>query len=494
MLRFPILDLKMFEFTNWTLEEGNGQWQTSVKPPTDSTENHEDPSELFLEDEIAIVRQFQFSSEAQSMSVIVRDLSSNLFKIFCKGSPEKLKMIADPKTIPDDFHTVLDKYAENGYRVIAVGMRVLPSNFKAVKIDKLIRSEVEKDIQFLGLIVFENRIKKETKPIIEELHNANMRSIMVTGDHIQTALSVARECRMITSNTVIIVKADEDHGKAQYYCYLNNNAVQPFQMQSTETKLTMDYTFATDGKSFNIIRDHFPEVFDRLCTRGSVFARMTPDQKEFLIEELQELGYYVAMCGDGANDCGALKAAHAGISLSEAEASVASPFTSKRPNISCVPDLIREGRAALVTSIGIFKYMAGYSLTQYATVIFMYEFDTNLTDLQYLYIDLFLITVFAFFFGMTKAYEGELAKRPPNSSLVHIIPIMSLLLQLMLIVPFQMGALFYTQGQDWFVPFNYSNPDYSGTSAEDIFKESSIELKEVLYLFFSILQYCQLFS
>ena len=118
-----------------------------------------------------------------------------------------------------------------------------------------------------------------------------MKTIMVTGDHIQTALSVARECRMITSNNVIILKADEDHGKPQYYCHLNNNSVQPFQMQ-TETKLTLDYTFATDGKSFNIVRDHFPEVFDRLCTRGSVFARMTPDQKEFLIEELQELGTY----------------------------------------------------------------------------------------------------------------------------------------------------------------------------------------------------------
>ena len=51
--------------------------------------------------------------------------------------------------------------------------------------------------------------------------------------------------------------------------------------------------------------------------------------------------------------------------------------------------------------------MAAYSLTQYASVLLLYEIGSNLSDIEYLYIDLFLITVFAFFFGLTKAYEGE---------------------------------------------------------------------------------------
>ena len=78
------------------------------------------------------------------------------------------------------------------------------------------------------------------------------------------------------------------------------------------------------------------------------------------------------MCGDGCNDCGALKAAHAGISLSLAEASVAAPFTSKNVHIGCVPYLIREGRATMVSSFASFKFGVGFCFTQLIAVLMVF--------------------------------------------------------------------------------------------------------------------------
>jgi hypothetical protein len=79
----------------------------------------------------------------------------------------------------------------------------------------------------------------------------------------------------------------------------------------------------------------------KMLVKGQIFARMSPDEKHELVEKLQSLEYCVGFCGDGANDCGALKAADVGVSLSEAEASVAAPFTSRSFEINCVVQLIR---------------------------------------------------------------------------------------------------------------------------------------------------------
>lgn len=163
-----------------------------------------------------------------------------------------------------------------------------------------------------------------------------------------------------------------------------------------------------------------------------------------------------------------VRAAHAGISLSEAEASIASPFTSRRPDISCVPDLIREGRAALVTSFGLFKFMCTYSLCQFLSVSILYWIGTNLADFQFLYIDLFLATLLAVTFGFTAAAR-EVSPYPAPQRMLSIKSIASIVAQIFVICAFQVFIFKFTEQQIWFTPFTFpgdtNNYDtYQGTS------------------------------
>jgi cation-transporting ATPase 13A3/4/5 len=54
-----------------------------------------------------------------------------------------------------------------------------------------------------------------------------------------------------------------------------------------------NFKLVVTGKTWAVIRDSFPELLPRICTRGAVFARMSSEQKQQLVQELQGLGYYV---------------------------------------------------------------------------------------------------------------------------------------------------------------------------------------------------------
>ncbi|GFQ89258.1 probable cation-transporting ATPase 13A4, partial [Trichonephila clavata] len=127
-----------------------------------------------------------------------------------------------------------------------------------------------------------------------------------------------------------------------------------------------------DGETFNLIRQYDSELLKKVVLKGAIFARMLPEHKLYLIESFQNLGYHVGMCGDGANDCGALKTAHTGVSLSMAEASVAAPFTSTQQNVQCIPTLIREGRATLVSTYDSFRYMVCYTFSFLLAILFLF--------------------------------------------------------------------------------------------------------------------------
>ncbi|XP_073986306.1 polyamine-transporting ATPase 13A3-like isoform X2 [Rhodnius prolixus] len=453
------LDVKIFESINWKFEE----------PTIDDVTKYDvlAPSivypKLDIEHiEFGILHQFQFSSKLQRMSVICRKLGSQDAIVYCKGAPEAIASLSVPESVPSDLANQLRKYTQLGFRVLAMAVKIL-ENFSFHKIDKLTREEVEKDLCLVGFIVLENRLKTETIPTIKTLKDAEIKVVMITGDNLQTAVSVAKECSIIDPNDVTIeVNLINERDKPPELIYTvvhrrenlpNIRNFEDYLLTSCECKLT------TNGKTWEYLREHLPDLVQKLITNGVVFARMTSEQKQQLVVDIQKQGFYVAMCGDGANDCGALKAAHVGISLSEAEASVASPFTSQEQNIACVPKIIKEGRAALITSFGIFKFMILYSLTEFFSTVFLYTIDSNLTDFEFLIIDVGFVVNFAFLFGHVKAYKGPLVSQTPPSTMLHIIPLTSMFLHLLCIVVMQVVAFYLVRQFSWYVPFKYVNRD-----------------------------------
>ncbi|CAH0549371.1 unnamed protein product [Brassicogethes aeneus] len=479
------LDLKMFNSTKWEFDEIPSMDMIVFKSPKGTSD--EDSCE------IGIIKEFPFSSSSQRMGVIASRVEGDYpphFEFYCKGSPEMILNFVRDDSVPDNFQEVFEDYTHKGYRVIALAHKRLTTT-KITKIKNMSREDVENDLTLLGLIVLENRLKPITQSCIRSLNDAKIRVIMVTGDNILTALSVAKKCDMITDNqSVITVNTDNNNPPNLYYTLtqtksskmpkdhsiLSNSVSVNVETEETfinsvkEYKDSVNYNnyrFAMTGKTWAILKEYHPELLQKIVARGSIFARMSPENKQQLVQELQGIGYIVAMCGDGANDCGALKAAHTGISLSEAESSVASPFTSQTSDISCVEQVIREGRAGLVTSFGIFKYMAAYSMCQFTSVLILYSMDLNLTDMEFLFIDLGIIATFTYFFGKTESYN-KLVKETPLSSLISIIPIFSLFCHMVFVVLFQTASFQYLKTQPWYEPFN-------GTGREDKDDNASME-------------------
>ncbi|XP_069120261.1 polyamine-transporting ATPase 13A3-like isoform X2 [Argopecten irradians] len=502
------IDLIMFGATKWELIEP-GQEETRfdqmaptiVKPVAAINNIYNDSFDSNFQlpvDEIGIIRQFTFSSTLQRMSVITRKLRDSHFELYMKGAPEKIITLCKSDTVPVDFHDVLTEYTQRGLRVLGLAWRPLPKKLKFTKIQRIQREQVEKDLRFLGLMVMENRLKPSSESVIHDLKEANIRPVMVTGDNMLTALSVARECGMIDhKDNIILVQAYPSQGMTEAsleYIYtdskepedldlitLSGGRIGNVDISEKFNEVNSKYHLATDGRSWAVIRQYFPDIIPKLAVKGTVFARMSPEQKAQLVEELQELEYYVGMCGDGANDCGALKTAHAGISLSEAEASVASPFTSKTPTIECVPTLIREGRAALTTSFGIFKYMCMYSLVMFTTITVLYWKSANMSDFQFLYIDMILLTTLSVTFSWTGPYF-KLVREPPLLKLIGISPILSVLSQTAISVLFQVSVYLYIAEQIWFIPFVENDEwDYRCQEVTSLFVVSSFQ-----YIFLSI--------
>lgn len=476
------LDLKMFGFTRWLFDEGEQQPNAFkgddeghypappvARPPPgmeydlDDSQQNANP----LPVELGILRSFEFASHLRRASVVVRQRGDPGVHIFVKGAPEVMKDICQMSSIPSEYDDLLSYYTHRGFRVIACASKYI-SKLSWERAQNMERAEAESRLQLTGFIIFENKLKEITTEVIEELNKAAIRNVMCTGDNILTAISVARECNLINQSEHCFVphfvEGDRLDPRARLswesvdnpIYQLDENTLMPVlppaEVESSAPYDTLglrEYSLAVTGDVFRWIIDFGSrEVMHRMLVKGQVFARMSPDEKHELVEKLQSIDYCCGFCGDGANDCGALKAADVGVSLSEAEASVAAPFTSRVFDISCVPELIREGRAALVTSFCCFKYMSLYSAIQFTSVSFLYASASNLGDFQFLFIDLALILPIAVFMGWTGAYPS-LSRKRPTASLVSRKVLTPLIGQIVLCIIIQAIAFELVQKQPW---------------------------------------------
>ncbi|XP_035583247.1 polyamine-transporting ATPase 13A2 isoform X2 [Zalophus californianus] len=465
------MDLKMVESTGWVLEEGpaaDSAFGTQVlavmKPPP------QEPQLQGMEEPpvpVSILSRFPFSSALQRMNVVVAWPGAAQPEAYIKGSPELVAGLCKPETVPPDFAQTLQSYTAAGYRVVALAGKPLPVTPSLEAAQQLTRDAMERELSLLGLLVMRNLLKPQTTAVIQALRRTRIRTVMVTGDNLQTAVTVAQGCGMVgpQEHLIIIHAIPPERGQPASLELLPlessaavNGAKDPDQAASYTTEPDPRSShLALSGSTFGVLMKHFPKLLPKVLVQGTVFARMAPEQKTELVCELQKLQYCVGMCGDGANDCGALKAADVGISLSQAEASVVSPFTSSMASIECVPMVIREGRCSLDTSFSVFKYMALYSLTQFISVLILYTINTNLGDVQFLAIDLVITTTVAVLMSRTGPALVLGRARPPGA-LLSVPVLSSLLLQVTLVAGVQLGGYFLTVAQPWFVPLNKTVP------------------------------------
>ncbi len=180
----------------------------------------------------------------------------------------------------------------------------------------------------------------------------------------------------------------------------------------------------------------------------TVIARASPDDKTRVIETLQQLGESCLMCGDGTNDMGALKKARVGLSVLSSnaaaatpapavqtppkrpedlmqalenpnqmrpgDASIAAPFTSRQSSLTCVLDLLTQGRCALVTTHQMYRVLAVNSLLASYTLSSLYLNGMKTGDFQATFNGLLTAAMFMFL-SMSKPSPRLSPQRPADS-------------------------------------------------------------------------------
>jgi Ca2+-transporting ATPase len=292
-----------------TLQQENGTWQI-IGDPTEGALLVAAAKAGLTKDELErrapFVREVPFDAERKMMTIVRRTEQGPV--AYCKGAPDLLLNRCTGRVTLEGRTEALDEahrqlISEANASLAQQALRVLGVAYKPIGQPASSDEEVERDLFFLGLLAMKDPLRPEATEAVRLCRDAGIRTVMITGDHKETAIAIARELG-----------------------------------------LHRDEGVALSGAELNGLTD---EQLTQRVECVSVYARVSAEHKLRIVEAWKRNGAVVAMTGDGVNDAPAIKAADIGVAMGIAGTDVtkeAADMVVTDDNFASIAAAVEEGR------------------------------------------------------------------------------------------------------------------------------------------------------
>ncbi len=326
-LPLKLTSLLSLTCTESTISEDNGIWKITGDPTEAAIMILSNKLGLKTDD-VKFVVDVPFESENQLMAV--RTFIEDEAYVFAKGAPEvilkRCKNILksngnyEPFNL-DELNNIIDSFSADGLRVIAFA-------FSTENTDNERNIDSLESLTFLGFAGIEDAVRPEAVEAVSECKSAGIKVVMITGDHVKTAKAVAKSVGI-------------GHGKG------GPNAI--------------------SGRELDRISDE--ELYEQVPDID-VYARVAPNHKYRIVEQLQKHKNVVSMTGDGVNDAPALKKADIGVAMGSGTdvARDAAHMILTDDNFATIVHAIRRGRIILHNLQHILLYILATSFGGLLTI------------------------------------------------------------------------------------------------------------------------------
>jgi Ca2+-transporting ATPase len=276
------------------------------------------------------VREIPFDSDRKLMSVICRTPTGDLI-LFAKGAPEIILercthiLVADRERAMtfDDRENIMEECRDMSSKAL----RVMGFAYRTVQPQQLWSDKIEQDFVFVGLAGMTDPPRQEAMDAVAQCHRAGIKTVMITGDHKQTAAAIASKIGIYHEGDIILTGAEMD------------------EMSDKE--------------------------LEEACDKATVFARVFPRHKLRIVRAYRKKGHIVAMTGDGVNDAPAVKDADIGIAMGKSGTDVtrqAAAMILMDDNFSSIVAAVEEGRNIYANIRKFIRYLLSCNVGEVLTM------------------------------------------------------------------------------------------------------------------------------